>query len=617
MSVTALTVKRLPEPVRQAVDAGYSVVPCDTAGKPLVAWKRWVDTPQTAEEIAGLPSGDVWAIVTGQRYGLILADFDGPEGRDTFNKLGLPEHVTSRSGGVHVYLAHPGFEVKSATKPFPEVLPGLDIKGEGSLGYFLGYRADSKSAGEYQPGVWPPAPVDPGPLVGVLDSRRRDAQPSAAPKSRLDLDAVWAGIPEGQRQDKLHQFACFLFGRGDPRWMVEDLVYGAAARCTPPYGDVEDLERQIDRAEEYIASGGHLPAWVKQFDPMAEADDKEPRESSWRFVNLKAALAGDRPPPPDVFPYPGGAGGLFYSGLCHAINGESESGKSWLALAACASEMGAGRNVVYLDFEDGPEDVVGRLVSLGLDSDTILTRFHYVRPDESLAPRDAEHLAERLAELRPAVVVIDGVTEAMAAEGLDPRHEKDVAAFIRHYPRFCQRHSGRAAIVQIDHVTKNKDSRGKDALGSQHKRAGLQVTYTVDPVFEFGRGRHGKAKVTVTKDRRGWVRGASRNGKQVGHLHVVSAADEDSVKVYVVADEDGAEFRPTRLMQRVSEALAAAGKEGLSRNQIEQLKGNKEHLYVAGQCLVREGFAFTNWRGGHLRYFHSRPFEDDGAEPVV
>jgi len=62
-----------------------------------------------------------------------------------------------------------------------------------------------------------------------------------------------------------------------------------------------------------------------------------------------------------------------------------EPGKGWFALSAAIDELDAGNHVLYLDFEDDENGVVGRLLTLQVESDTIAAQFHYVRPEAPLA----------------------------------------------------------------------------------------------------------------------------------------------------------------------------------------------------------------------------------------
>ena len=88
--------------------------------------------------------------------------------------------------------------------------------------------------------------------------------------------------------------------------------------------------------------------------------------------------------------------GLFYLGRNHLVSGESESGKSWLALAVAAAELGDGHGVVWIDGDDvGAGDLLERLRALGVGDEAIDQLFAYVRPDE---PLDAAKSRELVTE---------------------------------------------------------------------------------------------------------------------------------------------------------------------------------------------------------------------------
>lgn len=158
-----------PEHVQQAIDAGLSVVPASQDKVPAVKWRAWVDTPQTDEDRKFIGHGSLWAVVTGETYGFVILDFDGPAGLATMEALNLRPHVRT-AAGAHVYVRHPGHPVKSSAKKF-DAYPGLDIKGDKSLAYFAG----RSKKGTYEPEVWPPVPVDIGTLAEELFPHPQDA----------------------------------------------------------------------------------------------------------------------------------------------------------------------------------------------------------------------------------------------------------------------------------------------------------------------------------------------------------------------------------------------------------------------------------------------------------
>jgi hypothetical protein len=159
-----------------------------------------------------------------------------------------------------------------------------------------------------------------------------------------------------------------------------------------------------------------------QRNPTADPGEAEPL-SGWRPVDLAPILSAEHPEErPEILTRTDGVG-LLYRGRLHAVYGEPESCKGWLALAAAAECMDAGDPVLYIDYEDTAANVTARLIELGVPPETSLTRFYYVRPDDPLGDEDRESLLT----LAPGLVVIDGLTEAFAVEGLNIADNGDTA----------------------------------------------------------------------------------------------------------------------------------------------------------------------------------------------
>ena len=163
---------------------------------------------------------------------------------------------------------------------------------------------------------------------------------------------------------------------------------------------------------------------------------------------------------------------LLYQGKLHLLYGEPESGKSWAALIAVAEVLGAGGHALYIDFEDNAEGIVGRLVALGVKPEVIVERLTYIQPSLPFT-LDAEALLRSRFETLgpPAIAVIDGLTEAMALANLNPNEGTDVSRYYAGLPRALTRTGAPTAI--LDHVVKNGRDRGRWAIGSVHKLAGI------------------------------------------------------------------------------------------------------------------------------------------------
>ena len=231
--------------------------------------------------------------------------------------------------------------------------------------------------------------------------------------------------------------------------------------------------------------------------------------SSWKPVDLTAVLDRTYEPPMPVVGCRDDGKGLFYPGRQHAVAAETESGKTWLALQASMTEISRGNNVLYADFEDDEGGIVTRLMSMGADTADIRDHFAYVRPEEPVSPDSLN----RLLECRPALVILDGITEAMSLHGMDLKDNDAYSRFGRMLPRKCARAC--AAVVMMDHVVKNREARGGYAIGAVHKLNGLNgAMFIIENTDPFGIGLAGRSRVLIRKDRPGQLRRHGILGKE-------------------------------------------------------------------------------------------------------
>jgi len=140
--------------------------------------------------------------------------------------------------------------------------------------------------------------------------------------------------------------------------------------------------------------------------------------------------------------------------------------------------------------------------------------------------------------------------------GLDPLSNPDVERFFEMLPRRLARRG--LPVLLTDHVTKDREGRGRYAIGAQHKLAAIDgAAYSLAVVRPFGRGLAGAALLTVTKDRPGYVRQAAGPGGRIGELRVASL-EEGRVTVGIeppTASETGLSVGKRRTLS----ALQAAG----------------------------------------------------------
>jgi hypothetical protein len=244
--------------------------------------------------------------------------------------------------------------------------------------------------------------------------------------------------------------------------------------------------------------------------PPADVPDVSPTEplASWAPIDLGPYLDGTHVAPTATLLQRSDGVGLLYPRMTHSLHGESESGKSWVALWELSRLIKAEMPCAMVDFESDAGVVVSRLLLLGTPVELIAKWFHYRRPERSPAG-DPEELAAWNALMITAyvLVVLDGVTDAMGLFGKASKDNDDAAAFAKLLPRQIADRTG-AAVLMIDHVTKDKDSRGRFALGGQAKMASLTgAAFTVDVLQPLGEGLMGELELRVAKDRHGRLRG--------------------------------------------------------------------------------------------------------------
>jgi len=252
-------------------------------------------------------------------------------------------------------------------------------------------------------------------------------------------------------------------------------------------------------------SNSLMPANSLQAPTQATQGDLGDDESSWKPIALKDYFDGLFAAPIATILKRTDGHGLIYTGRVHSIYGESESGKSWVAQIATAECLKADKKVIYIDFESDAIDIVNRLKALGVSRANLLQYFTYIRPD---GPRDSDDPYWK-AILEPdsaELVIIDGVTESLTMWGGETKDNDAITRWMRIFPRTVATASG-AAVVLIDHITKNAETRGRFAIGGQAKLATIDgAAYLVEPLEALAPGRIGTLTMRVTKDRPGFIR---------------------------------------------------------------------------------------------------------------
>jgi AAA domain len=318
------------------------------------------------------------------------------------------------------------------------------------------------------------------------------------------------------------------------------------------------------------------------------------RDTSWQPVDLGPVLRGEHRPLEPVYLQRSDGQALMYPSAPHVFFGESETLKSWAAHLAAKSFIDAGKRVLYLDFESNDVTFVRNARQVGIADGFIGSAYAYMRPDEPLYRLDRSgqlipnedamfHLEWARQELRPALIILDGVSECYAVHGWNINDATHAAHFANVFGRW----DDDTASIAIDHAGKDA-SRGQ--IGSQHKRAGIDGAQ-----FEFtseqrqGICGHSIARIRVKKDRPGAIR-AFAPDERLGKIHVTN--DAVWIDPWEEVDvEAGTELRRRRIL------LFVRDNPGVKRRALEDgaggfsrgVRSDIDALVLQGLIRVEDG----------------------------
>ena len=355
----------------------------------------------------------------------------------------------------------------------------------------------------------------------------------------------------------------------------------------------------------------HSPSLVQLRD-----ENEDLTTSSWipDFINSDAIF--DEPEPSILRRADGHH--IFYAGKINALFGESESGKTWIALEAVRQELEKGNFVFYLDFEDSVRGIYNRLNTLEADLSHFKT-FLYSNPTEPLSAGAREALLTKIEEFKPSLIVLDGVNAAMNVMGLDLEKNKDATSFSQEVLRPLRLHN--AGIITIDHVTKSKDNRGNYAIGAQAKRADIDgCAVAVEVEIAFGRGIDGALALKVTKDRPGFVRAICQEGKNLGIANIKAQAS-GTIKIFL----EGATVEVMTIEKKMEQVSLFLSDHGIEMNRNEIAKRLREQgwsisndgLKVILDSLVNRRYVSVKQVGQKNLYRHEMLYLANDVKPLA
>jgi len=365
---------------------------------------------------------------------------------------------------------------------------------------------------------------------------------------------------------------------------------------------------------------------IREILPVAE---REEVPASWQKpIRVGAIASGDAPKERATMLQREDGVGLAYRGRVNEIHGEAEAGKGFVAGFLVAEVVAAGGRVLYLDFDADPTSVGLRLRSGGIRDAAKIDELVDVFPIDAPLPMS------RRGDLEPAgrsvldeflgrgydLVAIDDVNAAIAFHGFDPNDTAHVANFLRLF--VAPFHAAGVTGILLDHVTKDRERRGRYQSGSVHKMNAVDgASFEAHVLSQPAPGRLGKIALRVSKDRHGAVRAASISnaGRDVAATVEIDGRSEiPVVRLRVPSEDETRSFRPTGYMERISRYLEIRTEPAATKQIEEEVPGKAEIKRTAIRVLREEGFVAVE-NGPHGANLHRsvRPFreaEEEAAE---
>jgi len=364
------------------------------------------------------------------------------------------------------------------------------------------------------------------------------------------------------------------------------------------YGDDFSATARALRVQGYGAQSslGSLSLPSIQQSPLAPVINLpiDHEASTWKPIDLTSLFDGTYVRPETSMLARTDGANLLYQGKVHSLYGESESGKSWIAQIAVAEQLRAFKKVIYIDFESDAADVVNRLKTLKVSQAEILQNFRYIKPDT--ASRFDDPYWNAILEPSSAnLIVIDGVTEALSLWEKESKDNDAITNWMRRFPRKVASESG-AAVVLIDHVTKNAETRGRFAIGGQAKLATIDGSaYLVEPLEVLAPGKVGTLTLRVTKDRPGFVRkiaGMYRKSDRTQEAAVITIDSTKEQIEYIIAPpmlEDQLIANQTEKLDREIVTFIDSNPGATKSMATRGIKGQDSAVLARLEVLIRDG----------------------------
>jgi hypothetical protein len=318
---------------------------------------------------------------------------------------------------------------------------------------------------------------------------------------------------------------------------------------------------------------------AEQPDTLETVDTLED-SSSYTWVDISSYLDGTAP---DIVTTIGATdtNPLLYPGRIHTIAGEPGMGKTWIANIITSQELAAGNTVAWIDLEDNPQTLIKRLRQLATPN------LHLLKYADPQARGQTLNLHTQLDGI--TLIVIDAMAEIASQFGADPNDNAGIAQVITQVLRPLT--SQGAALLIIDHVSKQTGENNRWAIGAQHKLAAVDgAAYILDTEEAVSRGRQTTLKLKIAKDRPGHV-GPMKTLARL--LHVAATETGDITWQWQTPEPDTPKARINRRRHDIYEYVASS-LDPVSQRMIERdIKGKAVDIRDDVRALIAHGYLRT------------------------
>jgi AAA domain len=214
--------------------------------------------------------------------------------------------------------------------------------------------------------------------------------------------------------------------------------------------------------------------------------------------DLATLARGERETPRQV------VDGLLVARRIHLFIGHPANGKTTLAMFAALQHMLAGGDVLWIDWEETPDDFVDKALAVGITPEQLEAQMNYAwKPD---LQANAEGTADLLATIErikaphdgddsyPGVLVVfDSMDMALTIAGFDPDNRGENTKWA-HYLTHPAKAAG-ATVIVIDAPTKNGNEKNPYPAGAGSKLFQADAAWFVKAAEPFKRDKVGKVEV--------------------------------------------------------------------------------------------------------------------------